>query len=36
MVDINSWLEVFFKDASGKFFTNIMSLKNILEKEGIN
>ena len=36
MVDINCRLEVVFKDGSGKFFTNIMSLKNILEKEGIN
>ena len=36
MVDINCRLKVVFKDGSGKFFTNIISLKEILEKEGIN
>ena len=36
MVDINCRLKVVFNDGSGKFFTNIMSLKEILEKEGIN
>ena len=36
MLDINCRLKVVFKDGSGKFFTNIISLKEILEKEGIN
>ena len=36
MVDINCWLKVVFKDRSGKFFTDIMSLKEILKKEVIN
>ena len=36
MVDINCWLKVVFKDGSGKLFTNNMSLKEILEKEGVN
>ena len=27
MADINCWLKVVFKDGSGKFFTDIMSLK---------
>ena len=36
MVDINCQLKVVFKDGSGKLFTAIMSLKKVLEKEGIN
>ena len=36
MVDINCRLKVVFKYGSDKFFTDIMSLKEILEKEGIN
>ena len=36
MVDIHCWLKLVFMDGSGKFFTNIMSLKEILEKEGIS
>ena len=36
MVDINCWLKVVFMDGSGRFFTNIMSLKEISEKEGIS
>ena len=36
MVDINCWLKVVFKDGGGKFFTDNMILKEILEKEGIN
>ena len=36
IVDVNFRLKVVFKDGSGKFFTDIMSLKEILEKEGIN
>ena len=36
MADINCQLKVVFKDGSGKFFTAIMSLKKVLEKEGIN
>ena len=36
MVDINCRLKVVFKYGSDKFFTGIMSLKEILEKEGIN
>ena len=36
MVDINCQLKVVFKDGNGKFFTDIMSLKEILEKEGTN
>ena len=36
MVDINCRLKVVFKYDSDKFFTDIMSLKEILEKEGIN
>ena len=36
MVDINCWLKVVFKDGSGKCCTDIMTLKEILEKEGIN
>ena len=36
MVDIKFLLKVVFKDGSGKLFTNNMSLKEILEKEGIN
>ena len=36
MVDINCWLKVVFKDESGKFFTDIMGLKEISEKEGVN
>ena len=34
MADINCWLKVVLEDGSGKFFTDIMSLKEILEKEG--
>ena len=34
MADIDCWLKVVLKDRSGKFFTDIMSLKEILEKEG--
>ena len=34
MVDINCRLKVALKDESSKFFTDIMSLKEILEKEG--
>ena len=36
MVDINCRLKVVFKDGRGKFFTDIMSLKEILEEGGIN
>ena len=36
MADINCRLKVVFKDGSGQFFTDNMSLKEILEKEGIN
>ena len=36
MADINCRLKVVFKDGRGKFFTDNMSLKEILEKEGIN
>ena len=36
IVDINCRLKVVFKDGRGKFFTDIMSLKEILEKGGIN
>ena len=36
MVDINCRLKVVFKDETGKSFTDNMSLKEILEKEGIN
>ena len=36
MVDINCQLKVVFKDRGGKFFTDIMILKEILEKEGIS
>ena len=36
MVDINCRLKVVFKYGSDKFFTDIMSLKEIFEKEGIN
>ena len=36
MVDINCRLKIVFKDGSGKFFTDIMSLKEILEEKGIN
>ena len=36
IVDVNFRLKVVFKDGSSKFFTDIMSLKEILEKEGIN
>ena len=36
MVDINCRLKVVFKDGSGKFFTNIMSFKETLEKKGIS
>ena len=35
-VYINCRLKVVFKDGRGKFFTDIMSLKEILEKGGIN
>ena len=36
MADINCRLKVVFKDESGNFFTKNISLKEILEKEGIN
>ena len=36
IVDVNFRLKVVFKNGSSKFFTDIMSLKEILEKEGIN
>ena len=36
MVDINCRLKVVPKDGSGKFFTDILGLKEILEKEGIS
>ena len=36
MVDINCRLKVVFKDGGGKFFTDIMILKEILKKEGIS
>ena len=36
MTDINCRLKVVFKDGRDKFFTDIMSLKEILEKGGIN
>ena len=36
MVDINCRLKILFKDGSGKFFIDIMSLKEILEEKGIN
>ena len=36
MVDINCRLKVVLKDWGGKCFTDIMSLKEILEKEGTN
>ena len=36
MTDINCQLKVVLKDGSVKFFTDIMSLKEILEKEGTN
>ena len=36
MININCPLKVLFKDGSSKFFTDIMSLNEILEKEGIN
>ena len=36
IVYINWRLKVVFKDGRGKFFTDIMSLKEILEKGGIN
>ena len=36
MLDINCRLKVVFKDGSGKFFTNIMSFKETLEKKGIS
>ena len=36
MADMNCPLKVVFKDGSGKIFTDIKSLKKILEKEGIN
>ena len=35
MVDINCWWKVVFKDGSSKIFTDIMSLKEILAKEGV-
>ena len=36
MFDINYRLKVVFKDGSGKFFNGNMSLKDILEKKGVN
>ena len=36
LVDINCPLKEVFKGGGGKFFTDIMSSKEILEKEGIN
>ena len=36
MADIYCRLKVVFQDRCGKFFTDNMSLKEILEKEGIN
>ena len=36
MVDLNCRLKVVLKDGSSKFFTEIMSLKEILEREGTN
>ena len=36
MGDINCRLKVVSKDRGGKFFIDILSLKEILEKEGIN
>ena len=36
MADIHCWLKVIFKDGGGKFFTDNMGLKEILEREGIN
>ena len=35
MADINCRLKVVLKDGSGNFFTDIMTLKEILENEGI-
>ena len=36
MFDINYRLKVVVKDGSGKFFNDNMSLKDILEKKGVN
>ena len=36
MADIHCWLKVIFKDGGGKFFTDNMGLKEILERKGIN